>query len=232
MSAYRVVVRHVRYWRGNIHHWSTVYPLTGSLSAGNYAGLADATHTLEQAVNFKGLSIGGGVYEIAIYNQATGGVPVYVASYFDPATPASWVAYGSSGWGTSTENLESAAEVALQVEWAAGLGSSGKPVYFRKWYHSVPVTSSSTASAADVSTSRLTTLGAAFTTWSTAVGALGVPMGNGSRLASNTASIRQFFGNHQMPRGRRKVASAKKQSSDFESVLQLLGSEGYKVANQ
>nr|CRY96135.1 hypothetical protein [uncultured prokaryote] len=226
MTDYRVVVRHVRYWRGAIHRWSTVYPLTGSLASSNYPGVIAATYTMEQAVNFKAGNVGGGVYEIALYDHATGGVPVSVQPYFNYESYPAWIGYTSTGWGAATEVLESAAEVALQVEWAAGLSSSGKPVRFRKWFHSVPATVSITIPPVDVSPARITSLTAAFTTWSAAVGGLGVPMGNSSRLAANTPVIAQDFGNHQMPRGRRRkrltleTPSGKISLSDF---LQLTG---------
>lgn len=204
MTDYRGVVRHVRYWRGNPHKWSTVWPFTGTFASSSYNSVCVQLHAMEQAVNYvESGGGGGGVYEVALYDQASGGVPVQVISYFDPEIPGDWIAYTGSAWTTTGEQLVSAAEVALQVEWPGGLSSSGKPVAFRKWFHSVPA-NPSTPPAPDVSTADKGTLASAFEGTLDAIGGLGAPMGRGGRLAATTPVISSFFGNHQMPRGRRK----------------------------
>lgn len=204
MTDYRMVARHVRYWRGAVHKWSTVYPFTGTLTSGNYAAAIAALATMEDKVNYmKSGEVSGGLYEIALYNQASGGVPIAVATYFPWATPGSWVPYGALGWSARTYEVNPAAEVAMQVEWPAGLSSSGKPVSFKKWYHSVP-NLQNVPPAFDISTTDKTGLTTALTAGIAAISGLGIQLGHGSRLAATAPVIRQYFGNHQMPRGRRR----------------------------
>lgn len=210
MTDYRMVARHVAYWRGAIHHWSTVWPFVGTLTTANQGPAIAAIKTLEQAVGYKGRTgeAPGGLYEIALYDQATGGVPIDVATYFDPTTPGAWVDYASTGWGSVASACDSSLESALGVRWAAGLSSSGKPVYFRKWFHAIP-SSLAVPGAVDVTSTSVTLLASALTTGLNTVGGLGAPMGRGSRLAATTPVINPFYENHQMPRGRRrKVAGA------------------------
>lgn len=204
MTDYRIVARHVRYWRGAVHKWSTVYPLTGTISSGNYAAVIAAAKVLEQGVNFKNATgaTAGGLYEIALYDHATGGIPVALVTYFDPTVPAGWVAYTGAGWSTAPAPVCSNAEVALQVEWLAGLSSSGKPVKFRKWYHAVP--DAVTIGTRDVVAADVTALQTFINTNIAVIGGLGAVMGNSSRLAATTCQVLQFYGNHQMPRGRRR----------------------------
>lgn len=212
MTDYRVVVRHVRYWRGAVHKWSTVYPLNGSVSSGDYASICDVAHTLDNGVCFPGsVGLAGGIYEVSLYNVATGGVPIAVHNYFDPDVPSAWLAYTGSGWPSGPTIVEPAAEVALQVEWNAGFSSSGKPVRFRKWYHAVPVADSSPG-APDLDSDQLTSLAAWLNVRVSSFAAYGAVLGNASRLASTTPQISPYYGNHQMPRGRKrkplKVSSA------------------------
>jgi hypothetical protein len=228
MTQYRIVARHVRYWRGQVHRWSTVYPLSGSISAGSYAGVIAALKTMEQAVNFKNTTgaVSGGLYEIALYDHLTGGVPVAVATYFPYATPGSWIPYTGTGWTSSGPLLETA-EAALDVRWAAGLSSSGKPVYFRKWYHAV-LDSQAVAGGVQVGTTDVASLTTVLTTGIAAMSALGGTLGNSSRLAATTPIIDVYYGNHQMPRGRRRKAlvSAGGRVSFPASLLVVPGSDG------
>lgn len=228
MTDYRIVARHVRYWRGAVHKWSTVYPITGSISPANYGAVIAALKVMEQAVNYKTTgTVAGGLYEIALYDHATGGVPVAVTTYFPWATPGSWVAYGATAWplagGTA---LCTEAETSLQVEWAAGLSTSGKPVTFKKWYHAVP-NSVAAPGAVDVQATDATALAAAFTSGIAAMSGLGGTLGNSSRLAATTPVVRLYYGNHQMPRGRKRKVSALRTGSSFPaSVLVVPGSDG------
>lgn len=206
MTDYRAVARHVRYWRGQIHKWSTVYPLTGSITAGNYGNVITKIHDLEQLVNYRtAASVQGGLYEVALYDHATGGVPVAVVTYFPFGTPGSWIPYTGTGWTTTSLVTCPEAETALQVEWLAGLSVSGKPVSFKKWYHMVP-NSTAVGGAPDVAAGDVTNLTTTFTTGIAALATYGVLLGNASRLAAATPVVRNFYGNHQMPRGRRRKA--------------------------
>lgn len=204
MSNYRMVARHVRYWRGVVHRWSTVYQFTGTLASGSYAAAIAVLATMEGKVNYcQSGAVDGGLYEIALYNSSSGGVPVAVATYFPYATPGSWIPYTSTGWAVTSSILTPAAETSLQVEWAAGLSSSGKPVHYRKWYHSVPQVAG-TEPTQDIPSGTLTSLTTAFTTGIAGISALGIQLGSGSRLAATTPVVSPFYGSHQMPRGRRR----------------------------
>lgn len=230
MTQYRIVTRHVRYWRGAIHRWSNVYPFVGTLTPGNYGAALNAMYTMEQALGFQHSSgaTQGGCYELALYDQGTGGIPVAVQTKFPWATPGSWIAYTSSAWADKTIQYESVAEVAMSVEWPAGLSKSGKPVYFRKWYHSVPVGSG--GGTADISAPNIATITTALETGLNAVGGLGAPMGSGSRLAASTPIVNSFYCNHQMPRGRRRKAASPTVQQNA-AILQLIESQLYKEAN-
>lgn len=204
MSEYRIVVRHVRYWRGKIHKWSTVYPFTGTTSSSNYPAIIAAMHSMEQDVLYPGNTPGqGAIWEIALYNSASGGVPVAVQTYCDPATPSTWVDYAGAVWPDLTHILETVAEAAMQAYWLAGLSSSGKPVRFRKWYHSVPV-STALNGGADIATSTQNAIKNRLQSGMATISGLGITLGRGTRLAGTTPVVLADYGNHQMPRGRKK----------------------------
>jgi hypothetical protein len=206
VSSYRMVTRHVRYWRGAVHRWSTVYPFSGSISAGSYAAAIAAMYTMEQDILYDNTAGGGGgLYEIALYNAASGGVPVAVVDYFPYATPGSWIKYTSTDWGATTPGLEANAEAAMVVEWAAGLSHSGKPVTFKKWYHAVP-SANVIGSAVQITSTQKTAIQTRIQNQMAVISGLGLNLGNSSRLAATTPVVLSYYGNHQMPRGRRRKA--------------------------
>jgi hypothetical protein len=206
VTDYRIVARHVRYWRGAVHKWSTVWPFTGTLSAANYSTALLKIHDLEQAVNWGNAAIDGGLFETALYDQAVGGIPVAVQTYFDWTVPGAWIAYTPAiGWSVVPASQLAPAEVAILAEWKAGLSVRGKPVMFRKWFHSAP-TPTLVPPAADITPANVTALQAVMTNNLGAIAALGAPMGRGGRLAAAQTIVRPFYGNHQMPRGRRRKA--------------------------
>lgn len=228
MTDYRAVSRHVRYWRGQVHKWSTVYPLTGSISPGDYFSALTHIHEMEQAVCYPAPGgAGGGNWEVALYDQATGGVPIQVITYFDPEIPGDWIPYTGTAWSSLTTALEGNAEVALQVEWLAGLSRTGKPVSFRKWYHAVPQLASGNT-APDVNSTNRTAIAGTIQANLAPLGGLGLLLGNGRRLAAATPLVSSFFGNHQMPRGRRRlVRTAARPASSFPpGLLVVPGSDG------
>lgn len=207
MTDYRAVVRHVRYWRGAIHRWSTSYEFTGSGPTPG-AAAAQILLTADDKMCYSAASpVTGGTYQCEIY-LASGGTPVgnYVA--FPYATYASWIPHAATGWpGAHTGTAEPVAEVALLVEWAGGLSSSGKPVKFKKWYHAVPESSPAAAGAVDVNPAAVTSLQAQALALQTCLSpTYGLVLGNSRRLAGTSPVVLPYYGNHQMPRGRRKRA--------------------------
>lgn len=231
MPQYRAVVRHVRYWRGAIHHWSTSYPFVGT---GGSVPDATACQTLLNADNKMLYSTGsqhGGTYACSFYNVSAGGAAIAEYTAFDPTSPTSWAAGSASVWPTSASALETQAEVALLVEWPAGVSRTGKPVKYRKWWHQVPV-SSGVNGGQDVVAAAVTALQAqAVVIQGCLIGTYALALGSGSR-SPGTPVVSPYYGNHQMPRGRkRKVASASKQAADYQEVLQLLENQALKGAD-
>lgn len=204
MTDYRIVSRHVRYWRGSVHKWSTVWRFVGTIPSASYGTALTAIHDLEQAVNYPGISTHqGGLYEVALYNQSSGGVPIDTVTYFDYTNPAGWINYTGSAWASPFGVAVGSAEIATVAEWSAGVSTTGKPVRFRKWFHMTPVTTG-TSGAADISSADVSSLQSAIDAKIAIVGGLGAPMGSGSRLAATTSVVLPHFGAHQMPRGRRR----------------------------
>jgi hypothetical protein len=207
MTDYRITSKHIRYWRGVPHRWSMDWPFTGTLAAGDWPAAIAAIRTLVQGIGFQhssGVSSGGN-WGIDLYNETAGGVPLASVSYFNPATIPFAGSYTGAGWSDLTAEFEGQAEVALQLRWPAGLSSTGKAVYFRKWSHAVPIGNPS--GTADVSSGDITGLAAIVNAQIAVIGGLGAPMGKGGRLAATSVTVEPFYGNHQMPKGRRKKAA-------------------------
>lgn len=212
MSAnHRFVVRHVRFWRGAIQKWSTVYQFQGTPSGGS---ILDSDLTTikgwDADMCYSKLITDGGTYQVECYDQTAGGPPVLTHNYFDPDSPSSWTGYGASAWGTFTQPTETTAEVSLGVRWLAGTSVTGKAVYMRKWYHSVP-SSTAAAGAVDISPSVVTALTAAATSLQSSLVSRGMGLAPLGRTSVGPPVISAYYENHQMPRGRRRpirVASA------------------------
>lgn len=204
MTDYRIVTRHVRYWRGQIHKWSCSYSFTGSGASPDTA-LCTAFRNAESPLLYPDSTTNAnGIWEVEVY-LASGGVPVASETFFDPDVVASWIPPTGTGWGTPTAHIEPAAEVALLVTWLAGLSKTGKPVTFRHFYHAVPATTMGGGATPDISAATAASLQTAATALQTSLASgYGLVMGNARRLAGQPPTIDQFYSNHQMPRGRRK----------------------------
>lgn len=147
----------------------------------------------------------GGTYSCEIYNAATGGVPIATHTTFDWETTGSWPGYAGSHWGSATGDMLTMAEVAMQLEWTAGLSSSGKPVILRKWYHAVPQVDV-LPTAPEIASGVQTSLLAGAEALKDALTSYGLVLGSSTGRFAGTASVKGFYGNHQMPRGRRRRA--------------------------
>jgi len=152
---------------------------------------------------FPGTAAQGGTYECQIYNQASGGVPIATHVAFNYADPSTWVAPAGTVW-ASGGSLNEPPEAALLVEWAAGLSSSGKPVKLRKWYHMVPTSRGTGVNPPDVVAADLTALQVQAQAIVGVLGAKGLSLGSATGRLAGVASVSPFYGNHQMPRGRRR----------------------------
>lgn len=205
---YRAVVRHVRYWRGKIHRWSTVYQYVGNPTATLDDTDCQEILQLDDAMCYGQSAVDGGTYQCEIYNNASGGVPIANFTRFDWQTPGTWIKYGSGAWGPASADIASPAETALLVEWPCGLSKSGKPVSLRKWYHAVP-TSGEPGAQADVSAGDLVSLQAKASQLIGPLGAKGLVLGSATGRLAGDPVVKAFYGNHQMPRGRRKKPAFK-----------------------
>lgn len=222
----RGVVRHVRYWRGQIHRWSTVYQYNGTPTSSMTNG--DAQNLLEQDARmlYVGQGTGGGAYECELYNQASGGVPIARYVRYDWESPAAWLAPANSVWANPDDlTLNEPAEGALLVEWHAGLSSTGKPVSFKKWYHQVP-TAVTQPGGPDISAANLASLTTQANALKGIFAAKGLVMGSpGGRLAG-AAYANAFYANHQLRRGRRKKLSKVNQAG-FSKILEVVENQAY-----
>lgn len=204
MPGVRFQVVHVRYWRGLIHRWSTDYQYNGSPSSSITAADCQTMLTADDKMCYGGgLAANGGTASCAAYSSS-GGVPLATYVAFDADTPASWIPYSGTAWGTTTGFVfNQVAEPALLVEWAGGLSSTGKPVKFRKFYHAVP-NPGTTGSSSQVPSSSQTSLAAQATSMIGLFGSKGLVMGTPAGRLAGTASVSPYYAAHQLVRGRRR----------------------------
>lgn len=205
MANYRLVLTHARYWRGTPHRWSTSHSLTGSAALSGTT-LVDAFKTAESRICYSPAAGAnpGGVASARLYDKGSGGMPIEENVYFDWEDPGSWTGYTADAWDSDAYAFEHAAEVAMLIQWGAGLSRTGKPVTFRHWLHAVPITNA-TAGAADISSTNRSTIVAIMPDYAAAATAHGLALGNSGRLASTTdLSVDGYYVNHQMPKGRKR----------------------------
>lgn len=227
MGQYRAVVRNVRYWRGAPKTWSCSYEFTGTLSGTLGTSDAQAVFNAHSKLCYNAGSTNGGPYRCDIYDQNAGGIAIASYVAFDPSVVANWAPPPGSVWGgVPGTTVNEPAEGALLVEWAGGLSSSGKPVKFKKFIHQAKGVASA-AGAPDVSASDVTALTAAANAVTGTLGSKGLTLGVGGRLAG-AASVKNYYVNHQLVRGRRRrVTSAAAVTSFGSRVLQLAENEAY-----
>lgn len=227
MGNYRAVVRHVRYWRGIPQKWSTVYQYGGVPSIPIDNGDAEAVLTADDNLCWGLSPADGGTYGCDIYNQVSGGVPIASVRLFDPEDTGAWPGFSGGAWGGGTLGQLSSAETALQIEWAAGLSSSGKPVKLRKWIHAVQDTGAQ-GPAVDLDSSLVTSLTVGANLVQHALGAKGLSLQSASGRLAGEAVVLPHYGNHQMPKGRKRKAlvSSSGRVSFPASLLTVPGSDG------
>jgi hypothetical protein len=217
----RLVIDHARYWRGAPHQWSTQYFFNGSTpGSSEWLSIDTALTTMEAAVLF--LSTGAGGF-VAVKGYSTaGGPPVYTRAIGEVPTPSSWSPYVGSDWSSASGyvyNVEAEACVLVSIP-LTGLSSKGKPVYARKFLHSVAQPSTSVSGAA------ASLPAGVVTAMETSLAILNTGFGSGGRrvismagrLPSSNPIVEPFLGNHQMPRGRKRKASS---SSIFAALKDL-----------
>jgi hypothetical protein len=218
---YRVVVRNVRYWRGAIKRWQSVYPFIGTPSSALGVADAQAVYNAHMKMLYNGGAGSGNAYEAAIYDQASGGVPIAVYTAFDYTAPANWTAPVGSVWGGFSTSIGSPAEQALIVEWNAGLSKSGKPVTLKKFYHQVKA-AVTLGNAADVSTTDVSTLTAQANAITVCLAGKGLSLGSPSGRFAGSAKVKNYYGNHQMARGRRRHIPAQPAAVTFDKILSII----------
>jgi hypothetical protein len=207
----RVVIDHARYWRGVPHVWSTTYFFGGGAwASGEAAAVVGSLLGMESAILYNpGANICGFI-EARAYNAVTG-APVYVNNIGVLATPSTWDAYSGAAWSSVTgADYVSAAEVCFLLDTPlAGLSSTGKPVKSTKYFHSVGQLFNEGTTGADIPAAVQTQIASYTAILNSGVGPNGRRMiSNGGRFPSGAPTVRPFFGNHQMPQGRRKKATS------------------------
>jgi hypothetical protein len=200
---YRGVVRHVRYWRGAIHRWSTVYQFVGVLSKDLDTTAATLLLDKDDGMCWGPSASVGGTYQCELYDNTAGGAPLITYTRFDYTVTADWTGFGGAGWTTDSGFQEQSAEAALQVEWNAGISKSGKPVKLRKWYHAVP-DPGALAGGPDVVSDDVTSLVAYANELVDVLTDYNLVLGSSTGRFAGDASVSSYWGNHQMPRGRRR----------------------------
>lgn len=203
MAEYLCVVKHVGYWRGAIHRWSTAWPFVG-LAALSGTTTVDAVADYDQGFCV-GSAADGGIFESSLYDLTAKGMPIETHTYFDYASPSSWTGYDSAGYFAIPTVEKGTLESALGAQWPAGLSRTGKPVYFRKWFHAIGESAATTPGSPDVSTANAGSLATYAALAPTLLAAHGLAMGNSRRLAQATDSFADaFFQAHQIPKGRKR----------------------------
>lgn len=227
MSNYRGVVRHVNYWRGAIHRWSTVYQWNGVSGSPPDNAACTLLANADSDFCFGPSPADGGVFECEFYNGTTGGVPIASVVLFDYTDVSAWTGYNGSNWNVTTAPCLTARETSLCVEWAAGLSSSGKPVKLRKWYHSVPDQGTPQAGP-DVPSVDHTKLLAAANAFPALLSSYGLILASASGRLAGEASVLTNYGSHQMPKGRKRPAlvSASGRTRFPAGLLTVPGSDG------
>lgn len=225
MTNYRFVVRHVRYWRGKVHKWSTSYSYQGTRAV-TQQDCIDLLNK-EDEMLWTDTPSEGGSYECQAYNADSGGMALATYVKFDVNEPSTWPGHNGNAW-THIHGQEPVAEVALIVEWPAGLSSSGKPVRFRKYLHAVQVSQGGAAGVADVTQDDVTSLQVRAAALRAPFQATGLVMASKSGRIAGTPVVHPYYGNHQMPRGRRTV-SKKSVNSNLPGIFKILEDEGYSV---
>nr|CRY96108.1 hypothetical protein [uncultured prokaryote] len=203
MANYRIQVEHARYWRGQPHRWSTVYHFNlAAARAPIDASACDAFAAAEKPLLYPGGTTSNGISSISIYGPS-GGTPIAAKTYFDWHVPASWVNAGIGAAWTGASGPLATAEVALVVKSPTQLSRTGKPVFLRKWYHGVPAIND--GATAEVTSSQITAITAAFVALGSSLTATyGLVYASPSGAVPGTPTVQPFFGNHQMPRGRKR----------------------------
>jgi hypothetical protein len=193
-----VRVTHQDFWRGNEHKWSTVYPYYGTYhDIGDT--LLDAIHDLDSEMCYPDPDIPGITTEVAFYNLSSGGTSLISKSYADPYAGTCWAS-------VDTVPAVRNRETCLVLNWPGGLSRTGKPVNFRKYVHAVADTDVANGSS-DLSGTIVTEIEARMTSLITALSPFGLAMGNSRRFAGSAVVVDTYYGNHQMPRGRRRKST-------------------------
>jgi hypothetical protein len=203
VAIYKFQATSVGYWRGQAKRWQNSFHYSASNDASAALCLADfATKIKALGSNLTA----GGLASVAVYNTATGGVPVGSTVFFPWQTPSSWILWTSAGpWGSSL-NVPTANEAAARFRTQAGVGRTGKPVYVGIYWHSF--TSLTEESAAPQFASTVITAASlkynAFQTLSDGTSAAAVQVTPGGGSIAGSGTLLPYVDSHQRTRGRRR----------------------------
>lgn len=218
-----VDIKHARYWRGVPHAWSTRYIISGPTpDSTTFFNIAAELLQIERDILYGGSGGGtvGGFLETRTYT-GQGGAPTNVVTYGQLATPSSWLTYNGAPWvGITGLDFVDAAEACFEVRTPLqGLSSRGKPVYLRKFFHSVgQVQGDYSGNLPAAAVTQIAPHIAPWTNGSLPGGR--VIISPSGRQSSGPPTVQPYLGNHQMPRGRKRRALAT--SSNASGLLSQL----------
>lgn len=203
-AEYQLVCRHLSWWRGEVHKWSTVWPLVSTAEGVSWTiYLQDQLATVDSQICYFGPDGGEGhLYQADFYSKDLGGMPILTTTYGSDTVPSDGSLPSGGAYVSSTAIMQTPLETCLIVDFSAGLSKSGKPVQFRKYFHAVPQ-STATDGAPDISPADRAAVNALAASVNSVIAGSNLLHGNARRLAGDPY-VSQWYGNHQMPRGRRR----------------------------
>lgn len=196
MAEYCVTVQHQDFWRGQEHYWTTVYPYVGEATLGGGTTVTQLVGNKDAQLCYADPTSPGYITKVSLYDLTAKGTPLEV---YD-----SGIAYNGDAWVPSgTPNADPVRETCAVLNWPAGMSRTGKPVFFRKYIHAVPL-SAAVAGGVDINSDSSTAIGTVMGQFITLLAGHGLAMGNARRFAGSAVTVDGHYGNHQMPRGRKR----------------------------
>nr|CRY97290.1 hypothetical protein [uncultured prokaryote] len=203
MTIYKFQATSVGFWRGQEKRWQNTFHYDASNDAAAASCLSD--------FNTKILALGsttvhGGLASVAVYNTATGGVPVLSQINFPWETSSSWIGWPGAGpWGTGLA-IPLAGEPAARFRTQAGVGKTGKPVYVGIYWHSFMCAAETTSAVQFTSTvvTAASTLYNNLQTLSSGGTALCVQVTPAGGSIAGSGTLLPYVDAHQRTRGRRR----------------------------
>jgi hypothetical protein len=232
LGRWYIEIRKQGFWRGSVHIFDNRYVLSGvTPDAADATTAINALQVMENKL-FPLVPAAFGVGFVSGHAYAASGGPPFATVNFnvdeDPAT-----ATGFSGPSPAYTSLafNGPLEVCLDVRIPlAGLSSTGKPVFCRKFYRGIWVTGESFNDtpilAADLAKVNATLAPLATGFAPNAYVVIGVS----GRQPTGSVTAQQFLANHQVPRGRKRKTTTSSSSLASRIESALVGAAGESIA--